>query len=31
MASAVVEKDPKGKLIDPAVAKMMERFPGSAR
>jgi hypothetical protein len=31
MASAVIEKDPKGKLIDPAVAKMMERFPAGAR
>jgi len=23
----VIEKDPNGKLIDPAVAQMMSRFP----
>ena len=26
-ATAVIEKDPNGKLIDPAVAQMMSRFP----
>ena len=26
-ATAVLEKDPNGKLIDPAVAEMMSRFP----
>jgi hypothetical protein len=30
-ATAVVEKDPNGKLIDPAVAEMMERFPATRR
>ena len=30
-ARAVIEQDPKGKLVDPAVAKMMERFPAKAR
>jgi hypothetical protein len=30
-ATAVVEQDPKGKLIDPAVQEMMERFPATRR
>jgi hypothetical protein len=30
-ATAVLEKDPKGKLIDPAVKQMMERFPAPRR
>ena len=28
-ATAVLDQDPKGKLIDPAVRQMMERFPAS--
>lgn len=30
-ASAVIEDQPSGKLIDPAVAKMLERFPPARR
>jgi hypothetical protein len=30
-ATAVIEEDPKGKLIDPAVKQMMERFPATRR
>jgi len=30
-ATAVVEKDPQGKLIDPAVKEMFERFPATRR
>lgn len=31
MASAVIEKNPNGRLIDPAVKKMLERFPVASR
>jgi hypothetical protein len=30
-ATAVIEEDPKGKLIDPAVTQMMARFPAPRR
>ena len=30
-ASAVIEQNPDGKLIDPAVAQMLARFPAAAR
>jgi hypothetical protein len=30
-ATAVIEEDPNGKLIDPAVKQMMDRFPATQR